>query len=297
MPYRLKDSEMVIFSRKKEILIGIILIGFVTLWLIFSGVFATSFDKNHQSENTTRVVSYNLNYLRTIFAPSEKQDAKTFDEFKEFMESLGEVEVFCVQETSSVSYRPIAEQLQYPHYFGHERTMIFSKMPFEEKGFVEYDHETNNSCTWATIKINNQPYRFYNIHLESNKFAQHWREFSDSMEILEKTDSLIHFWKEAAQLRVRQAQFILQHISESPYPVVVCGDFNEAPLSSIYSTFSEKLVDVFLKESFGFGQTYTRIPGLRIDYFFIPPQLKSSGYLRPKVDFSDHYPIIADLEL
>lgn len=271
--------------------------GFVILCSIFPGLVAFSVEGKLDSTKSTRIMSYNLNYLRSVFVPSEKNNETTFDTFKNFMHSIGDIDILCLQETSSISYRPIAEQLNYQNYFGHKGTMIFSKQPFKEKGFIEYEHATDNSCTWATIKVNNTSYRFYSIHLESNKFAQRWNTFEASMSLIEKVDSLIYYWNRADSLRFEQAKVIEVHIAQSPYPVVVCGDFNASPISSIYALFSKKLTDVFCENSNGLGQTYAHIPGLRIDYLFKSPSIESIEYLRRKVNFSDHYPIIIDLFL
>jgi endonuclease/exonuclease/phosphatase family metal-dependent hydrolase len=271
--------------------------GFFLLIVFFPGLISLSNKDTIKSSKEITIMSYNLNYLRSIFVSKDKKEAKSFDAFKAFMQSVGTVPVLCVQETSSISYRPIASQLNYPYYFGHKGTMIFSKEPFKAKGYLTYPHTTDNSCTWVNLAVNNKIYRFYSVHLESNKFAYKWKELARTTNVIERIFSLLKYWDQAEERRLIQAQIILNHIEESPYPTVVTGDFNAPPFSKIYSLFSKKLSDTFIENSVGLGQTYTKIPGLRIDYLFKSPFIRSLKYRRPKVDFSDHYPILIDLEL
>ena len=45
--------------------------------------------------------------------------------------------------------------------------------------------------------------------------------------------------KSSYQNRVSEALKIKKHINKSPYPVIVCGDFNDTPLSYTYSTLKK----------------------------------------------------------
>ena len=87
-----------------------------------------------------------------------------------------------------------------------------------------------------------------------------------------------------------------KEIKASPYPAVVCGDFDDIPNSYAYFTVKGDLQDAFLKRGSGFGATFRRIsPTLRIDYIMADRRFSVKQYTRIKVPYSDHYPIIADL--
>ena len=97
------------------------------------------------------------------------------------------------------------------------------------------------------------------------------------------------------RLRVEQTQLVLDHIQKSPHPVVVCGDFNDAPLSFIYRKFSNILKDGFFEKGNGFSFSYRgNIPFLRIDYIFTSPTLSFQEYQTVRtLTYSDHYPVVA----
>jgi endonuclease/exonuclease/phosphatase (EEP) superfamily protein YafD len=54
--------------------------------------------------------------------------------------------------------------------------------------------------------------------------------------------------KTAYQYRGAQADILHQKITESPYPVIVCGDFNDVPNSYTYFKVRDDLQDAFLKK-------------------------------------------------
>lgn len=88
-------------------------------------------------------------------------------------------------------------------------------------------------------------------------------------------------------------------IDESPYPVIICGDFNDLPASYTYTRFTQKLDDAFRARGKGLGRTYNRLsPTLRIDYIFYDPKaLKCVGYESSYTTLSDHNPVIANFEI
>ncbi len=57
--------------------------------------------------------------------------------------------------------------------------------------------------------------------------------------------------------RNRQADLLTKAIAESPYPVIVCGDFNDTPASYAYRKISRSLQDCFLQAGAGHGKAAT----------------------------------------
>jgi endonuclease/exonuclease/phosphatase family metal-dependent hydrolase len=103
--------------------------------------------------------------------------------------------------------------------------------------------------------------------------------------------------KRAFISRAPQAETVAAHISESPYPVILAGDFNDTPASYVYRLLSRNLVDAY-RSGRGLGSTYTRsIPGFRIDYILHSPHFESFNYLRGDQKYSDHYPVRTMLHL
>jgi endonuclease/exonuclease/phosphatase (EEP) superfamily protein YafD len=99
--------------------------------------------------------------------------------------------------------------------------------------------------------------------------------------------------------RGEEAEKAATIISQSPYPVVICGDLNDLPASYTYTTLKGSLNDAFVQKGKGLGRTYNEIsPTLRIDHIFYDPStLRIIGYEIPHIRLSDHYPVIANFEM
>ena len=81
--------------------------------------------------------------------------------------------------------------------------------------------------------------------------------------------------------------------------IIVCGDFNDSPVSYVHKTLTEKLKDAYTESGNGPGWSYNQ-NGM---YFRIDHMLMSESFssYKAKVDKygqeSDHYPIFCTLEM
>jgi endonuclease/exonuclease/phosphatase family metal-dependent hydrolase len=92
--------------------------------------------------------------------------------------------------------------------------------------------------------------------------------------------------------RANLVEILHDSIQASPYPVILCGDFNDTPSSYTYSILSDDLKDAFRNSGNGAGKTYSGpFPSFRIDYMFHDPKITSTAYRTIKEKLSDHYPI------
>ena len=176
-------------------------------------------------------------------------------------------------------YKPIGYQ-----HFG---IILFSKYPIIAKGEVIFDTEETdnvNFSIYADIVKNQDTFRVYNVHLQSVKMGDEAVSDSSSM-IIRWVDKL----RIAYPKRADQAMRIAEHLASSPYPVIVCGDFNDTPISFVYNQFTQHLNDAFLNCSAGIGSTYVgKVPAGRIDYIFHSTELISSNFKIQTQHFSDH---------
>jgi hypothetical protein len=67
---------------------------------------------------------------------------------------------------------------------------------------------------------------------------------------------MIRKLKLAFPARVAQAEQILEHAANAPYPTIICGDFNDSPMSYTYNLFNKKYTDAFRNAAYGLGWTY-----------------------------------------
>jgi len=187
-----------------------------------------------------------------------------------------------------------------PKHFG---LATFTKFPIINRGSIQFSEARSNSGIFTDILVINDTIRVFNIHLESIKFSDSDHQYvADFMEPgthpnTSSTKVIFSKIRNAFEKRAQQAKTIQEYIEASPYPVILCGDFNDTPSSFAYNEVKGKLSDAFLESGFGFGTTYAgKIPFLRIDYILHSDKIKVFDFQRYKVEFSDHYPISAYFE-
>ncbi|MBQ7772497.1 MAG: endonuclease/exonuclease/phosphatase family protein [Bacteroidales bacterium] len=98
--------------------------------------------------------------------------------------------------------------------------------------------------------------------------------------------------------RSQQVDRILEDINRSSTPAIICGDFNDTPMSYTYHTLAKNRKDTFEEAGRGFGGTFIPVwPLLRIDYILAPSDAGCSEHNILREPLSDHYPITATVVL
>ena len=116
--------------------------------------------------------------------------------------------------------------------------------------------------------------------------------------MLEASKSLVKKLRIGYMFRGDQADEVRKHADNSPYPEIICGDFNDVPNSYTYFKVRGDREDVFVKKGLGIGRTFRNIsPTLRIDYIFADKQFEVVQFKRFVLPYSDHFPLITDLRL
>jgi len=182
--------------------------------------------------------------------------------------------------------------------------IILSKYPFVDTARFEYGiNDFAEPLIYADIKINSQTVRIFTTHLESVRFEYNdyyalRRLKNPSKKNIQQSRVTFSKLKYAYTRRAAQADLMHDKIKESPYPVIVAGDFNDIPNSYTYFTIKGNLQDAFLKKGAGFGRTFRYItPAMRIDYILADKKFDITWFSKMDLPYSDHYPIIADISL
>lgn len=121
----------------------------------------------------------------------------------------------------------------------------------------------------------------------------------DSQMLDEITHNLERKLGGAYKVRAPQADLIAHYISEQKTDAtIVCGDFNDTPISYTYRTISKNLVDSYVETAFGPRITYhENFFWFRIDFIMHSKNVKAYNTTIDKVNFSDHYPVWTCLDL
>lgn len=179
----------------------------------------------------------------------------------------------------------------------------FSKFPIIRKEKYDFNKSLNGTII-SDIVSGNDTFRIYNCHLQSIRFRKDYSNLVDSL-LFNYSDKQLNELKDVS-LQMRQAfiqragqvDILERHIKSSPYPLIVCGDFNDTPISYTYYKLSKNLKDAFVQSGTGTGTTFRgNFPYVRIDYVLFSEPFNATYYHTDKVDWSDHYPVLFDFIL
>lgn len=181
----------------------------------------------------------------------------------------------------------------------HFGTATYSKFPILREGSVRFKSRTGNVFLFTDILVGEDTIRVFNTHLESIRFRREDYRFIENLgndeidqEELEGGLNILRKLKRAFVKRGAQVEIIQEYIRRSPYPVILCGDFNDTPVSYTMGTLTNELKDAFRISGEGWGKTYTGVfPSFRIDYILHDKTMKSFGYVTHRQALSDHYPV------
>jgi len=167
----------------------------------------------------------------------------------------------------------------------------FSKYPIQDTGYVEFDKYTGNMGTWVQLLVNEKSIKVFNVHLQSIRFSRKDYKIIQGEEgEVKKEDAkaLLKRIKIAATERAKQAAVLKDALKDSKEPVLLCGDFNDPPVSYTYGQLADNLKDAYTQSAFGIETTYTGpFPAFRIDYILHHKDWSASGYKSIQVN-SDH---------
>lgn len=274
---------------------------------------------NHQSEYL-KVMSYNVKLFDLYnYNKNWTYNFTGRDSIFRFL-NQSQPDVLCIQEyfydsgnnfVTRDSLTKILGTKNYYEYFPfingkhHYGIATFSKYPIINSGNIIFKNITHNSAIFTDIVVKNDTFRIYNVHLQSIKLNKEDFVFTTTetdksgdnellnSEFAKDSKKLMAKLKAAYKLRANQAEMVHAHIHQSPYPVIVCGDFNDTPCSYTSRLISKNLTDAFVASGRGFGKTYNgKMPSFRIDYILHDKIFESRGYKTVySMGASDHYPI------
>lgn len=240
-----------------------------------------------------------------------------------------DADIVCLQEmphdyTIDAVYPPAFRTWQnsYPHCLvqarpWQSRMMILSRLPLRQ---VTQQQALGTDtaglyylgCTLiADVETPNGPFRLFCCHLASIRLT------SDEISAvrLDKVPAgRQHAWQitldklgDAYHRRGPEVKALAKAIERSPLPVIVCGDFNDPPVSHTYNTLANlqprgdkgaALTDAHQFEQPGFDRSYRgQLPPLRIDNVLTSKSITTNGYHLIDAACSDHKALTCRLNI
>jgi len=258
-------------------------------------------------EGGIKVLSYNVRHFEGFEKGDQKKNADKIVDFLNQQES----DIICLQETrlrrnsifnlaNTVKKLKSIEHYHYARASGTYGLVTMTRFPIVGMNEIRFEN-SGNMAIFTDIIINKDTVRVFNVHLQSYQIDPNKYNIIDSPGIDEEKDikevrDMSKKLKKAFERRAQQVRNVRKQIDDSPYPVIICGDFNDTPVSYTYQTMRGDFNDAFISSGKGFGRTYVgKLPSFRIDNIFYSSQFESFNFKTYGFKMSDHLPVSCSL--
>lgn len=264
------------------------------------------------SKKSFKLMSYNVRGLR------DDNGDKFLDKLVEWFNAEGVPDILCLQELPSKTEGIETLDTLFSHsfkvYYSYDTTesgdivlRTYSRYPIIKRSCGSISGEGRGTSQWVDIvinssNINSDTIRIFNNHLYtmniSNEDSDHIESgtiFNDSNRIR----SIVNRIADNSSIRSQHVDTLCTIIGSTPYRHIVCGDFNDTPMSYTYNTLCEELNDAFVVKGRGYGYTFRPMHSmLRIDYILYSKGFNLESYKAYEdITYSDHLPIATHMTI
>lgn len=275
-----------------------------------------NFFSSKAPENSVRLMTYNVRG----FAWNVNRGWDDQHPMIQYIKSVNP-DVICMQEYLNVTWGAKTNTTQllralkdYPYYvmtplrpttrfeYG---ILCLSKYPIKKSSVIPIVTSDNGAVLYE-LDINGKTVSLINVHLESNRLTSNDRQLykkfikqRDSQLFEELAGSIEKKLGGAYKARALQADLISHVVNEqNTDATILCGDFNDTPVSYVYNTLTKDLKDSYVDTGFGPAITYhENYFWFRIDFILHSKNIKAYNTTIDKVKYSDHYPVWANLKI
>ena len=187
------------------------------------------------------------------------------------------------------------------------RLGIHTRYPILRKERIMYKSLRNGSVAWF-LQVGNDTLIVINNHLESTHLTKDDRNQYNLLvhgevkgdTIRTESRRLLTVFSESSVKRAPATEAVHTYIeAHKGYNIVVCGDFNDHPLSYTRYTLARGMTDCFVATGNGLGVSFNRY-GMyfRIDHILCSKNIQPyECKIDAKIDASDHYPLTCWLKI
>lgn len=273
------------------------------------------------TEDSTKfkVLTFNVENFKVAYYADKEKERKAGELTARYILEQ-DADVVLLQEASlSADFNelPFMDSLKrvYPYRdHGYHDQVILSKHPYQpvvddsiKNGFASPDNPLNSYhfyCRAFDVLVPGHKVRFFNVHLHSLSLSSDDRQFymdltklktkGEAQQAKQAGKSLLAKINNAFRVHAQETALIRQVINQSDANVIVCGDFNDVPLSYAYRTvMGNDLTDAWVKCGFGPTTTYNNNRlFFKIDHVMYRGDMEAVEIHRHKEGASDHYPLV-----
>ena len=297
--------------RRAAVMIVLVVAGLFYAPRYFNPQFRRIYDEAAYPRSAIKVMSYNLR----CFFPDDREGDYTTDSVAAFVRRFNP-DVICFQEYLLRSksmrerfdsllgdYRKTVLEAVTPHI------AIYSRFRIADSGRMAYmdaDSLPSGKGMWADLVVGSDTVRVFNVHLNGTSinsndidYIVNYRYMSDTARNT-KLYGMVKRLNANTVNRSYHVDVLAGALAETDRAKILCGDFNDTPMSYAYNTLSRDMKDAFRECGRGYSHTFRGFFDLlRIDFaLFDERRFDVLSYEVPdSVCWSDHLPVCVRAEL
>lgn len=216
-----------------------------------------------------------------------------------------DADIVCIQEfvdnPNAQRLSAAADSIGYTRIVSAERC-VFTRLPVLDTLTLDMPTALSNGAICVDLAYGGDTIKLFNLHLESNFIDK--KDRTDGLEAFDsgqKRKFLLKMWKLwdklAISTRTRAQQVhVLTHLLDSmpvQQRVILCGDFNDIPISYSYQQINRYLLNAYRQVGNGIGISYNDpLFPVRIDHLFHTPHWYAQRvWIEDHCKYSDHNPL------
>ena len=183
--------------------------------------------------------------------------------------------------------------------------VLMSKYPILSKDRIEYKSGSNLSAAFEvlmgrdTVTVVNNHFESTGISLADRAgFKEMVKGNSSRDTIKAESKRLAKSLGKSVRIRAPQVEAVAEYVRNKGGSIILCGDFNDSPISYAHRTLADVLTDCYVASgngpgiSYHYNAIYVRIDNIMCSGDWQPYRCK----VDQSISYSDHYPIYCWLE-